>query len=60
VAAFLPAGAASIVPTSLGWVGWLVTAILIAGLVLGRTYHWATDRRRSTAALTATDEPAVS
>lgn len=60
VAAFLPAGAASIVPTSLGWAGWLVTAIIIAGLVIGRTYHWVTDRQSSTAPATAADTTAVS
>lgn len=40
VVALLPAGANVVDTTVLGWTGWLLTGILIAGLAAARTFRW--------------------
>ena len=39
LAAFAPA--AGVAPSVLGWVGWLVLAVVIGALVVARTFRWA-------------------
>jgi membrane protease YdiL (CAAX protease family) len=41
LAALLPAGANAIAASSLGWAGWVVMGALIAALLIGRTFRWA-------------------
>jgi membrane protease YdiL (CAAX protease family) len=40
LAAFVP-GAAGVAPSVLGWVGWLLLAVVIGGLVALRAFRWA-------------------